>query len=1256
MTESRRACCGGVERHLVARKVVNMAESLPPRRSWLVPSVLVAIGASALIAMFWKIPLLPGPKPVPPVAPERPKLSRDQSLALIRSRDRSIAALENGDFAEADRSLMEFIALVPEDPLGARNLTICRELALEKADAAATPAGLEAARQALEMLLAADPDAPETSLLAARVAIRAGDIEQAAVQLREATRRAPDSAAAWYDLFLLRPVTPGEAPPAETVDALRNTYELEPDNLFVLKDWLPLQAQLKDPQIEPTITRARQTLAPFAEIIKTNIRVDVLALLDRLSTAIQAQQWNVATSTAMTIRNVIVAEAARDERYVKRNSLEYMVFQLQDSTLRRLDLPPAADEAVPVEFQSQPRMLEAGTTAHAAADLDLDGQLESIVLAGKQLNISRPSVKDAAPMVVEIGDGFQELLVVDLDDDVDPRLKDRPRDTVPCAAADPDVIVFGHAGLRLFETIRTPELKLQERTAQEGLETLREIIDVIPGDLDLDGDLDFVTLSDAGLRLWSNRGNWSFAEITARSALPATGLVPTAAVAVDWDRDSDLDLIVAGRGSFGLLESLRHGRFRWRELGAEWERMREASALSVEQLPGRASWSLLGAGPGGLAVIRTETSSAGLVSALTAKTISAGSLVTLRTLDFDNDGVRDVVAQTAEGQLALWRGTLDGEFVEVTQGTLGNVPKRALAGVADLDGDGDEDLLLAGPDAGPAWALNDGGNANGWLNVALVALQIKPNEQNYSRRVNHAGIGSMVEVKAGGLYQAKMVTGDVTHFGLGRRKAADVARILWTNGIPQNAIEVSANQALCEIQKLHGSCPYLYTWDGTQFVFLTDLLWNAPLGLKFAETVIAPWREWENLKIDGDKLRPRDGAYPLRITAELWEVEYFDQVRLFAIDHPAGTAVYTNEKVGPPDLAEHRIHTVAEPRRPVAALDSHGRNILDQVIARDGIFTRTYDRKIAQGLTTEHYLELDLGSWPDPVTPTPEETETPESDSTADAPESDKATRPAVTLFLTGWMYPGSTSLSVQHSQNPEQSRQRPPSLQVLGSDGQWREARGFLGFPGGKTKTIAVDLSDVFSPGAREHRIRIVTNMEFYWDEAFVTVQDRPVEFRETEVSLRSARLVDRGGVSRRAWPATGNGPDEFFYADLVPGDAWPPIDGFFTRLGEVQDLLTAWDDQLVVMHPGDELQLEFEELDPPPSGWVRDFVIRSVGWDKDCDLNTVYGETSEPLPFRAMTQYGQIRERDPRYEKYLKTYQTRTRPRGPFWNRLAP
>ena len=1275
-------------------------QSNAPRNLWLVAALLTGMAASLLVAFFF---IVKGFDPQPETLKDgsggttaaAKKLTRDATLKLLDQRDRAVAHLENQEFEQAEALLLQIIQEIPNDPFGPRNLTVCRELWLGVIDATREPARhaelLSKSRETLELLAKVEPNSHVPHVLDARISIRAGEIDHAAVSLRRASELAPKSAAVWYDLFSLRPAAPGEAPSAETVAALRKVYELEPANLFVLKDLLPLLVQLKDSSFADVAERTKETLEPFADIIKTHARVNVLDLLDVVAKAAREDNWPLATGRTMAIRNVMVSESARDDRYVKLDTLEYVLHDFGPAFYDRADRTmPSGGEGIPVSFslapQEQQPALPPGVRDLAVIDLDLDGRIDGVTLHEDRIVAVMPFSPKAADEKVSLvnvmvsGD-FNSLRAVDVDDDVDSKLKDRPKDAAGCLLADPDLIVFGPAGLKFFENRVSKEgpREFIEKPVGDALGSLRGVLDVVPADLDLDGDLDFLTVAADGIRLWSNRSNWTFEEITSRSKLPPANFGPTTAVVCDWDKDTDLDIVVAGANGIGVLESLRHGRFRWRELDESFAPLKQSSSLLLEQLDDNGSWDVIGGGPNGLSVVLTQITAAGVISVKHAfpQEVLAdpkATLVDVRSFDFDNDGTRDIITLSPENA-DLWRGLGSERFqLRGSEALVQLVTNKNLIGqpvvnhwpdhpsrvvLCDVDRDGDEDLVFATATR-CEWLVNKGGNANGWLDVSLLAQQIKPNEQNYSKRVNHAGIGSTIELKAGSKYQAQVVTGPITHFGLGPQKKADVVRVIWTNGVPRNLIDPEPNLHVCEEQKLVGSCPYLYTWDGEQFVFVTDLLWNSPIGLKFAESVVAPWREWEYLKIDGSKLKPKHGEYLLNITEELWEAGYFDQVKLFAIDHPVGTDIYTNEKVGPVSMAEHKIHTVRSPRLPIAAKDTRGRDVLDQVKARDGIYTKTYDRKLAQGLTTEHFLELDLGPWVVEGRGSKVERQKEVKPSATD-PVNSSSLNPqpsTISLFLTGWVYPTSTSLNVQFSQNPDGPQPRPPALHAVDANGEWREVRPFMGFPGGKTKTIAIDISDVFAPGSTDHRLRIVTNMEFYWDAVFFTVNEVPVEIRQTELSLVRADLHDRGGISFREYDA-GNGPEYFHHNRLVPGLHWPPMAGSFTRFGDVRELLTDRDDKLLVLGCNDEMSLAFAEpSEPPPAGWVRDFVIYNVGWDKDSDMNTVYGESVEPLPFQDMTVYAhrdeESRPLDEGYVRYLNTYQTRTQSRPNFWNEL--
>jgi hypothetical protein len=270
---------------------------------------------------------------------------------------------------------------------------------------------------------------------------------------------------------------------------------------------------------------------------------------------------------------------------------------------------------------------------------------------------------------------------------------------------------------------------------------------------------------------------------------------------------------------------------------------------------------------------------------------------------------------------------------------------------------------------------------------------------------------------------------------------------------------------------------------------------------------------------------------------------------------------------------------------------------------------------------------------------------------------------------------PTDSSINVALSQNPAGPQPTPPSLWVPGIDGQWRQVRPFMGFPGGKTKTIAIDLTGVFtdSPplakggrggsrdpsGQNPYRVRIATNMEFRWDEAFFTVDEDPAELKLHRLPVAAADVHFRG-FSRFVPNFTG-GPDTYDYEAVSTAAAWPPMEGRFTRYGDVTELLRDADDRQVVFGSGDEVTLSFKVPDEPlPSGWKRDFLLYNVGWDKDANLNTVFGQSVEPLPFRSMSGYPFRAEENfpdsPAHRRYLDDFQTREQSWSGFWKALRP
>jgi hypothetical protein len=106
-----------------------------------------------------------------------------------------------------------------------------------------------------------------------------------------------------------------------------------------------------------------------------------------------------------------------------------------------------------------------------------------------------------------------------------------------------------------------------------------------------------------------------------------------------------------------------------------------------------------------------------------------------------------------------------------------------------------------------------------------------------------------------------------------------------------------------------------------------------------------------------------------------------------------------------------------------------------------------------------------------------------------------------------------------------------------------------------------------------------------------------------------------------------------------LTTTQRWRDLEGYYTRYGDVLELLTNVDDRYIITGAGDEIALRFPALPEVQKGWKRDFVIIGNGWIKDGDPNTVFSKTVLPLPTHATNDYtrppGRLKD-DPVYKQH--------------------
>ena len=728
-------------------------------------------------------------------------------------------------------------------------------------------------------------------------------------------------------------------------------------------------------------------------------------------------------------------------------------------------------------------------------------------------------------------------------------------------------------------------------------------------DYDHDGDLD---LFKAGNRveMYRNNGDGIFSDVSDQTFIPSERPGARDAELGDFDDDGDIDLLIVNdRKGCTLYTNLRQGKLQAlaNKIGVSQNHVFTAVAVGDYDNDGDIDLFLAtdGETPHQLYRNRGDGTFAPDVRALDAAINAAKGVGGSDThfLDYDNDGFLDLwfIGTPKEGNdhgVFLFRNDGTGRFTDVSNLLPETIRSGGDGVVGDYDNDGDLDLFLIDPNGKVIALRNDGGDQNSWLQVKLEGVNAGNNKNNID------GIGAKVELKAGELYQMKYVTEPITHFGLGKEKQAEVLRVVWTNGVPQNVITPKSNQRTLEKQVLKGSCPFLYVYDGKGYQFVTDLLWRSPLGMVTPMGFLAAAETADYVKIPGGLMKPKAGVYSLQITEELWETAYFDMVKLLAVDHPEGTQIFVDENYTPPPFPDFKIYTTKQIHRPRIALDHHGYDVSDALKTVDYRYAIEHESGPFQGVVDPHFIVLDLGGVP--------------GDS-------------GVTLFLTGWIFPTDTSINLSLSQNPSINPHF-PYLQVRDENGEWQTVIDPIGIPAGKSKTICINLTGKFLSADRQ--VKIVTNMQIYWDSAFFSIGGEDVPTRITGLSPKHTDLHYRG--FSKMYRPTPHAPHLFDYNEVTTAKQWRDLAGHYTRYGEVTSLLEEIDDMYVILNAGDEMTVEFDATGLPPleEGWKRDFILYSDGWDKDGDINTLSSQTVGPLPFHDMSAYPY-----PDAEKYPET-----------------
>lgn len=1152
-----------------------MARTVASRRLFQIVLVLVLLGTGAVLAWWYWPPALP--------LPGSPRYE-----AYAEAFQVGTAALDVGVEDRAEPNLSRAIQLVPLEPAGWAN----RGLFYLRSNQ------LDLAAHDLAKAQQLAPGHPGIEVILGLLAKRKGLIPQAISHLRTALKSNPEDVATWYLLATLVEQEGGDAADAERQKVLEQILQIQPNNLLALLERLKTANRRQDATAYGDTYRRLEALsadwAPLTLELFQRLRpaangaipADILIPLTQFNN-VSMPEWGFLRSRILTDPLESMAGTSL-QQFLRLPPLHTLPAESDRALTYAPPAAPADQKPAGIRDTSWNQVLPVWLNSEASVALFAANAREVRRVDGPSAAWPFPSGPDAVP---PSGDG---VLALDWNNDYRT-----------------DLLFAGAGGLRFLE----------------------------------------------------QQPDGSFKDVTAKTKLPAEVLQSDSygAWAIDVEMDGDLDIILARRkGAPLLLRNNRDGTFLSKPLFPDVEGLRVLVWADLDN-DGAPDAALLDAA-GKLHVFMNERMGH-LVRRQTPDL--AGRAVGLTAGDVNDDGVFDLVlllqngellrisdqdkgkgwdtsklaqvdspaAEAVPGSCRLFVGDLDnngqldllvsspGQNAFLLADAKGFQPlvlsvKEQVFGLADANGDGRLDLAAVGKE-GPVWLLGNGSKDYHWQ---AIRPRADKGESKGNDRINSFGIGGEVEIRDGTLLVKQMITAPVVHFGLGKHKGADVLRLLWPNGVTQAEFDNSPNKIIMAVQRLKSSCPFLFTWDGEQMVFVTDFLWSTPLGMYinaqdkggFLQTT-----DW--VRIRGEQLQPRDGYLDVRVQANLWETHFLDHLGLLVVDHPPGTEVYVDERffLTP---TKPRVHLM-EPAQPVArAWDHRGKDATDDIRAVDGKYLDRAGRGRFQGVTNDHWVEVDLGE------------ETPRDG--------------LVYLIAHGFVHPTDSSINLALEQG-QHDRPRGLVLEVPDDKGGWKVGRDALGFPAGKNKTVVIRLDGIDGPGV-SRRFRLRTNMEIYWDALLWARGLDASACKITPQQPAEAQLRFRGILEMTQ--ASQSSPELPHYDRVIDrGQHWRDLIGFHTRFGDVRELLEKVDDRYVIMNAGDEIAFRFKALPAPAEGWRRDYVWVSDGWVKDGDLNTKFGKTVLPLPAHDMTSYdrppGRL-EDDPVYRRFphdWETYHTR-------------
>jgi len=459
-------------------------------------------------------------------------------------------------------------------------------------------------------------------------------------------------------------------------------------------------------------------------------------------------------------------------------------------------------------------------------------------------------------------------------------------------------------------------------------------------------------------------------------------------------------------------------------------------------------------------------------------------------------------------------------------------------------------------------------------------------------RSNFSGIGTRVLLHSVDFYAIadnfQNLTGidqdyQPINVAAGTKEQIDFIGIEWSDGVYQTELALPIGQfhKITETQRQLSSCPVIFVWNNGQYEFASDVLGVGGIGFAIGRHEYGQPRPWENYLIKNNQISSDNGVFRFQFTEPMEESAYLDEMQVQVIDVPEEWSVILDERMQISDpIVTGETLFYQSIINPLVVTDNDNNDVTELALTTDkrAIEINNQDHRFL-GIVDEQIITLEF-----------EETLIGEYQ-----------------LVMNGWVEYGysQTMFAAWQAGMVAQA----PTLEYF-SDGEWKILLSEFGYPAGMPREASVPIS---LPEETQY-LRIRTNMEIYFDQLGLVKTEQPELIEKYQLKLKNAQLQQLGFPKRQD---NQQRVPSYDFNHIQPFWDTRYMEGAYTQIGDVTELLTKQDNALAIIGAGEGIEIEFEDdLPILEKGMNRYYILKFKGWAKDMDILTKDGETLEPIP----------------------------------------